>query len=265
MPEPLTVGVLFGGTLALLLVRPRRVPDWAAALGGGLAMILVGVWTLDQALRNLAESSDVLLFFVGLGVASTTADRAGLFDAAAHFAAATAHGSQRRLLVGLFAVSTVVTAELSNDATALLLTPVAFAAASRLGLNPRPYVFTCAMVANAASFILPVSNPANLLIMARVPLNLIEFTARLMAPSLVALGATLVGLLWLFRADLEAPYMDVPSSGPALTSRARASLVGVVGLGAIYVLAAAMGWPLGRVAVVGAAVLVVLDARVAGW
>jgi len=265
VPEPLTVGVVFAGSLALLLVRPRRVPDWAAALGGGLLMILVGVWTLDQALRQLAESSDVFLFFVGLGVASATADRAGLFDAAAHLAAATARGSQRRLLGGLFAVSTVVTAVLSNDATALLLTPVAFAAASRLGLNPRPYVFTCAMVANAASFLLPVSNPANLLILARVPLGLTAFTARLIAPSLVALGATLVGLLWVFRNDLGAPYEDVPSSGPALTSRSRASLVGVVGLGAVYVLAAAIGWPLGRVAVTGAVVLVVLDALVAGW
>ena len=265
MPEPLTVGVLFAGSLALLLVRPRRVPDWTAALGGGLLMVAVGVWTPQQAVRQLADSTDVLLFFVGLGVASATADRAGLFGAAAHLAAATARGSQQRLLVGLFAVGTIVTAVLSNDATALLLTPVAFAAATRLGLDPRPYVFTCALVANAASFLLPVSNPANLLIMARTPLGLSAFIARLLVPSLLALGATLVGLLWVFCDDLQPPYDDVPASGPALTSRTRASLVGVSGLGVVYVLAAAIGWPLGRVAVTGAAVLVVVDALVAGW
>jgi hypothetical protein len=53
-----------------------------------------------------------------------------------------------------------------------LLTLVVFAAATPLGLNLRPYVFAYARVANAASFLLPVSNPANLLIMARVPLKL---------------------------------------------------------------------------------------------
>ena len=53
-------------------------------------------------------------------------------------------------------------------------------------------------------------------------------------------------------------------SGPMLTSRSRASLVGVCVLGALYVVGAAVGWPLGRVAVGGALLLVLLDALVAG-
>ena len=209
------MGVLFAGSLALLRARPRRVPDWTAALGGGLLMVAVGVWTPQQAARQLADSTDVFLFFIGLGVASATADRAGLFQAAAQFAANAAHGSQRRLLVSLFVVGVGVTAVLSNDATALLLTPVAFAVATRLGLNPRPYVFTCALVANAASFLLPVSNPANLLILARAPLSLSAFIARLLVPSVLALGATWAGLLWVFREELRAPYAELPASGPA--------------------------------------------------
>ena len=265
MPEPLSVGVLFAGSLVLLLVRPRQVPDWAAALGGGLLMLAIGAWTLQQALRELADSIDVFLFFIGLGVSSATAERAGLFEAAAHFAADTARGSQQRLLVSLFAVGVLVTAVLSNDATALLLTPVAFAAAARLGLNPRPYVFACALVANAASFLLPVSNPANLLIMARTSLSLGAFLARLLIPSVLALGTTLLGLLWVFREELRSPYAEVPVSGLVLTSRTRASLVGVSGLGVAYLLAAGIGWPLGRVAVSGAAVLVLVDGLVAGW
>ena len=265
MPEPLTAGVLFAGSLGLLLFRPRRVPDWASALGGGLLMLALGVWTPQQALGQLADSADVLLFFVGLGIASTTADHAGLFQATAHLAGRAAHGNQRRLLVAVFAIGVVVTVVLSNDATALLLTPVAFAAATRLGLNPRPYVFACALVANAASFVLPVSNPANLLILARTPLSFEAFVVRLLLPSVLALGATLLGLMWVFRDDLRPAYADLPASGLGLTSRTRASLIGVGALGAMYVVGAAAGWPLGRVAIVGAALIVVLDARVAGW
>ncbi|MBV9325491.1 MAG: arsenic transporter, partial [Chloroflexi bacterium] len=265
MPEPLTAGVLFAGSLVVLLVRPRRVPDWAAALGGGLLMVVVGIWTPQQAAGQLAESGDVLLFFLGLGVVAATADRAGLFEGAARLAAAGARGSQQRLLISVFVVGAVLTAVLSNDATALLLTPVAFASATRLGLNPRPYVFACALVANAASFLLPVSNPANLLIMARAPLSLSAFLARLLVPSVLALSATLLGLLVVFRDDLRPPYAELPTSGLALTSRTRASLVGVSALGGLYVLAAAIGWPLGRVAVTGAILLVLVDALVAGW
>lgn len=61
----------------------------------------------------------------------------------------------------------LITTVVSNDATALLLTPLAFAVAARLGLDPRRYAFACALVANAASFLLPVSNPANVLVLAR--------------------------------------------------------------------------------------------------
>jgi arsenical pump membrane protein len=187
VPEPLTAGVLFAISLVVLLIRPRRVADWCAALAGGLLMIATGVLTPQQALRQLADSADVLLFFLGLGVISATADQSGLFQAAAQLAATTARGSQRRLVCGLFGVGAVLTAVLSNDATALLMTPVAFAEATRLGLNPRPYVFACARVANAASFLLPVSNPANLLILTRVPLTLNGFLVRLFVPSMLTL------------------------------------------------------------------------------
>jgi arsenical pump membrane protein len=264
VPEPLLAGVLFVGSLVLLLVRPRWLPDWAAALGGGVLMLAVGTWTPRQAAQMLADSTDVLLFFLGLGLVSATADRAGLFEAVAHFAATAARGSQHRLLVGLFVIGTLLTAVLSNDATALLLTPVAFVSATRLRLNPRPYVFACALVANAASFLLPVANPANLLILQRTPLTLGAFLARLLVPSLVVLVATLAGLTWLFREELRSPFAKVTDSGPLLSGRTRASLFGVCGLGVVYVVGAAAGWPLGRVAVSGAGLLTLVDVLIAG-
>jgi hypothetical protein len=126
-----------------------------------------------------------------LGLSAATADRAGVFRAAAEAAARIGRGSQPRLLVSLYVAGVLVTAVLSNDATALLLTPVAFAVATRLGLDPRPYAFACALVANAASFLLPVSNPANLLVLASAPLPLGPFLVRLLLRSFLAIALTL--------------------------------------------------------------------------
>src|SRR5207237_77163 len=140
------------------------------------------------------------------GVAAATADHAGLFRAAADFATGLAHGRQWRLLVGIYAIGIVVTAVLSNDATALLLTPIAFAIATRAGVDARPYAFACALVANAASFLLPVSNPSNLLLLAQAPLGLGSFVRHLLLPSILALLVTLVGVLWLFRGQLATPF-----------------------------------------------------------
>jgi arsenical pump membrane protein len=256
---------IFLGSLVLLLLRPRGVPDWAAALGGGLLLVLVGVLPLGDALAQLAASWDVFLFFLGLGLSAATADRAGVFHAAAEAAARLGQGSQRRLLISLYAAGALVTAVLSNDATALLLTPVAFAVATRLGLDPRPYAFACALVANAASFLLPVSNPANLLILSRAPLSLGAFGARLLLPSLLAIALTLGGLLIIFRAELAAPFA-LPSVTPQrLERRTAVGLAGAGGLAVLYLIASALSWPLGVAATFGALVLVTLDGLVAGW
>ena len=56
-----------------------------------------------------------------------------------------------------------VTAVLGLDATVVLLTPAAFAAAAKARLNARPHVYACAHLANSASLLLPISNLTNLL------------------------------------------------------------------------------------------------------
>jgi nucleotide-binding universal stress UspA family protein len=71
--EPFTAGVVFAASLGLLLARPRHVPEWSTTLGGGLLLLAVGAWTPQQALAQLANSADVLLFFAGLGLTAATA------------------------------------------------------------------------------------------------------------------------------------------------------------------------------------------------
>jgi len=92
------------------------------------------------------------------------ARREGLFDWAAAHAAQSAKGSPVRLFGLVYIVGIVVTAFLSNDATAVVLTPAVYAAAKAAKAKPLPYLFICALIANAASFVLPISNPANLVV-----------------------------------------------------------------------------------------------------
>ena len=56
-----------------------------------------------------------------------------------------------------------MTAVLGLDATVVLLTPAAFAAAAKARLAGRPHVYACAHLANSASLLLPISNLTNLL------------------------------------------------------------------------------------------------------
>jgi arsenical pump membrane protein len=72
--------------------------------------------------------------------------------------------SSSRLFALVYLVGTIVTIILSNDATAVVLTLADYAATKQANAKPLPYLFICAFIANAASFVLPISNPANLVV-----------------------------------------------------------------------------------------------------
>jgi arsenical pump membrane protein len=80
---------------------------------------------------------------------------------------------------------------LSNDATAVVLTPaVAAVVRAAKAEEPLPYLLICAFIANAASFVLPISNPANLVIYGSHMPPLLVWLPRYLLPSVVAILIT---------------------------------------------------------------------------
>ena len=167
MTESAITWSIAGLTALGVVTRPFRWPEaiWAV-LGAALllAFRLIGpadVWT------GVFKGFDVYLFLIGMMLLSELARREGLFDWVAAIATSHAKGSPRRLFLLVYVVGVVVTVFLSNDATAVVLTPAVYAAcrAARVK-DPMPYLLVCAFIANAASFVLPISNPANLVIFA---------------------------------------------------------------------------------------------------
>jgi arsenical pump membrane protein len=128
-----------------------------------------------------------------------------------------------------------------------VLTPAVLAAtrAARVR-NPLPFLFACALIANAASFVLPISNPANLVLFGTRMPPLAGWLARFAVPSLVAVVATFAALWWTQRTALSEPIAsDVPV--PPLTRQGWLTAAGIV-LTALVLLAASalgsdLGWP----------------------
>lgn len=96
----------------------------------------------------------------------------------------------------VYGVGTIVTVFLSNDATAVVLTPAVYKAAKSAKAEPLPYLFICAFIANAASFVLPISNPANLVIFDGHLPPLPMWLQRFGIPSLVSIGVTFAVLFF---------------------------------------------------------------------
>jgi arsenical pump membrane protein len=196
-------------------------------------------------------------------VTTALAERAGVFTMLARAAAIWANGSSRRLYLMLFLIGALVTAFLSNDATALLLAPVVATLVIQLRLSPVPYLFATRFIADTASFLLPVSNPINVLLLGE-RIDLPTFFRFLLAPALFAILANYIIFAWWFRHDLRMVYD--PAHLPVLNSRrqqiARLTLSGLAVLALVEVTAAWYHLPLGPVADLGACALALLVWRI---
>src|SRR5882762_10074785 len=147
-----------------VIMRPLRIPEYVRAVVGAVALIAFGFLPWHNAVAAAAKGIDVYLLLIGMMLLAEIARQEGLFDWLAALAVRCARGSARRLFLIIYAVGTLVTVFLSNDATAVVMTPAVYAATRAARVEPLPYLLICAFIANAASFVLPISNPANLVI-----------------------------------------------------------------------------------------------------
>jgi arsenical pump membrane protein len=199
-------------TIALVIARPRGLTEARAALVGALVMVLAGLVSPAAAATNVAGHWNVLLFFVGLTGAAAVAERSGLFEALAGTCARLSGGRPRRLLVAVVIAGAVVAALLSNDAAALVLTPVVYVLVTRFGLEPLPYVLACTFVADAASLALPVSNPVNVIVSDTLGVSPAGLVPVLLPAAVAAVIALLVCLLVIYRRGLPATSPTVPAA-----------------------------------------------------
>jgi arsenical pump membrane protein len=236
-----------------VVVRPRRWPEAVWALAGAAALTASGLIPWPAALAAVGEGGDVYLFLTGMMLLSETARREGVFDWAAARAVNAAKGSPRRLFALVFAAGVAVTVVLSNDATAVVLTPAVLAVTRRAGARPLPFLLACAFTANAASFVLPISNPANLVLYAGAEPRLLDWLARFLLPSALAVGATFGALAWAEREAMAGTC--APRAEPApLTGGGALALAGIGATAAALLAVSALGGPLGAAtALLGAA------------
>ena len=151
-------------SIALVLIRPKGWSEAWWPSGGACLLVLCRLISPLAAARAVGKGLDVYLFLIGMMIMSELARREGVFDWVAGYAVRLSNGSRTRLFLLVYCVGIVVTVFLSNDATAVVLTPAVLAAVRAAEVEPLPYLLICAFIANAASFVLPISNPANLVV-----------------------------------------------------------------------------------------------------
>ncbi|VWC00015.1 arsenic transporter [Burkholderia latens] len=236
-----------------VIVRPFGWPEAIWAVTGAVLLVGLGLLPVDAALAAVAKGGDVYLFLTGMMLLSEVARREGLFDWIAAYVVNLAHGSPRRMFALVYLVGIVTTVFLSNDATAVVLTPAVFAAARRAKTDPLPLLYVCAFVANAASFVLPISNPANLVLYGVHMPALGTWLARFALPSVASIACTYAILRATQRHALRgrcASDLLVPPLAPG----GRIALAGIAATAAALMGVSVLDRPLGLPTAVAGAV-----------
>lgn len=238
-----TWGIAALATLGVIS-RPWNLPEFIWAVAGAALLVLLSLLPWQNALAAAAKGVDVYLFLIGMMLLAEVARKEGLFDWLAAQAVRLAKGSAKRLFLIVYVVGTLVTVFLSNDATAVVLTPAVYAATRAAKVEPLPYLFICAFIANAASFVLPISNPANLVVFGERMPPLGEWMRYFALPSLVAILVTYAMLRLTQRAALNAEVAEAPD-GVTLSFGGKMSAFGIAATAIVLLTASALGWPLG--------------------
>lgn len=212
-----------------VIVRPWRLPEAVWAVAGALLLVLLQLLPWQEAWAGVAKGLDVYLFLTGMMLLAEIARKEGLFDWLAALATRLARGSPTKLFGLIYVVGIAVTTFLSNDATAVVLTPAVAAAARAARVSkPLPYLLICAFIANAASFVLPISNPANLVVYGggHMP-PLAAWLARFALPSVLSIVTTYLVLFWTQRAHLKQEEIALHVQQPHLSRCGKVAGLGI--------------------------------------
>jgi arsenical pump membrane protein len=237
---PLIVAV----SILLMLTRPREIPEVWWISGGALLLVALRLVPLKLAGHAVAKGSDVYLFLIGMMLLSELAREQGVFDWVASVAVRGANGSCSRLFLLVYSAGTLVTIFMSNDATAVVLTPAILTAVRKAKVSPLPYLFVCALIANAASFVLPISNPANLVVFHTGMPPLGRWLADFGVPSVISIVATFLVMRILFRDEL-CKTIECEVEDTKLSGNGKLVLAGLALMIAVLLTASAMKKDLG--------------------
>jgi arsenical pump membrane protein len=227
-----------------VVIRPGKLPEALWAMLGAAALVLFSLISLPDAMAAILKGTDVYLFLVGMMVLAEVARQEGLFDWLAAYAVRHAQGSAAKLFTLVYGVGIVVTVFLSNDATAVVLTPAVYAATRHARARPLPYLLICAFIANAASFVLPISNPANLVVYGAHLPPLRVWLQQFGFPSVISIIVTYAMLRWTQHRELRGDIArDVEL--PTLNVGGRVACGGIVVTGIVLLMASVLGWQLG--------------------
>ncbi|MDP9281342.1 MAG: ArsB/NhaD family transporter [Chloroflexota bacterium] len=198
--EELLAGAIFIG-IYVLIVTEKIHRTLAALLGASLVILLKLV---DQREAFASVDFNVIFLLAGMMIIANVMAKTGIFQWIAVEAVRRAEGKPYRLLLLTSVITAVLSAFLDNVTTVVLLTPITFFVAQRLGTSPVPFLISQVIASNIGGTATLIGDPPNIIIGSQMGKDFNDFLVNLAPAAIAALVVYLLLARWLFRDELRA-------------------------------------------------------------
>ena len=164
-----------------------------AALLGVMILIVARAVSEHQAVEFIDFETIMLL----LGMMSIVAilRKSGFFQIVSVRIAELTKGSPLKILILFSIVTAVLSAFLDNVTTVLIIVPIVIELTAGMGLDPKMYVISQAIISNIGGTATLIGDPPNIIIGSKVGLTFNQFMINLTLPVIICFGGALV-YLW---------------------------------------------------------------------
>lgn len=166
----------------------------AALLGAGL-MLALGCVSVDGARKSI--DTQVLVVIACSFALGRALQVSGAAEVMASAALSLAGGRPWMLLAMTYVVTSIATEVITNNAAAVLIYPIAVAAAQAAGLEPLPFIIAV-MMAASASFATPMSYQTNLMVAGPGRYRFVDFLRVGLPLNLVVGTVTIAVIPWVW-------------------------------------------------------------------
>jgi Na+/H+ antiporter NhaD/arsenite permease-like protein len=196
--------LLAGGVFLVIyaLIVTERLHRTLAALLGAVIVILLGLIDQHEAFSEEVVDFNVIFLLAGMMIIANILGKTGIFQWLAVEAVRRAEGRPYRLMVLISLITAVVSMFLDNVTTVVLMTPVTFFIAERLGMSPIPFLISQILASNIGGAATLIGDPPNIIIGSRLDKDFNDFLLNAAPAAFASLAAYLVFARWLFRREL---------------------------------------------------------------
>jgi Na+/H+ antiporter NhaD/arsenite permease-like protein len=198
--EELLAGGIFLAVYALIVTE--KIHRTLAALLGASVVIVLRL--VDQHEAFASVDFNVIFLLAGMMIIANVMAKTGIFQWIAVEAVRRTQGRPYRLLVVTSLITAVASAFLDNVTTVVLLTPITFFVAKRLGTSPVPFLISQVLASNIGGCATLIGDPPNIIIGSQMGKDFNDFLVNLAPAAAAALAVYLVLARWLFREELRA-------------------------------------------------------------